>query len=241
MQPDNVELQELEEKAEVDSHVKDDYLKAGDSNDLDVIPDNKHEKELEDLRRLDQSHCQVRRQAFVFAIFWLVFLSSLLRGSKKNESIIGIDRCSTGDFVILALLIVLILGVTILSVRNVKEEALIKARIGFPRVPSDIDWAGKTTVKLVILGFAGGCLSSLFGLGGSVIYNPIMLGLGVAPQVASATGMYMVMFTTLSSSKLFIVAGKLNIGYAFWLGTFVLFATYFGLNKLNDVIKKSGR
>ena len=43
MQPDNVELQELEEKAEVDSHVKDDYLKAGDSNDLDVIPDNKHE------------------------------------------------------------------------------------------------------------------------------------------------------------------------------------------------------
>ena len=108
-------------------------------------------------------------------------------------------------------------------------------------MPSDIDWAGKTTVKLVILGLAGGCISGLFGLGGSVIFNPIMLGLGVAPQVASATGMFMVMFTTLSSSLLFIVAGKLNIGFAFWLGAIVLIATYFGLKQLNEVIKKSGR
>ena len=117
----------------------------------------------------------------MFAIFALVFLSSLLRGSKKNESVIGLDRCSAGDFVILALLIFLILAVTLLSLRNVKQEALYKEQIGFPRVPSDIDWAGKTTVKLVILGLAGGGISGLFGLGGSVIFNPIMLGLGVAP------------------------------------------------------------
>ena len=126
IQPGNVELHEQQEKAEVECPEKDDQLKALDGNDLDENQNHQHARALEEMRRLDQSHCQMRKQAFVFAIFLLVFLSSLLRGSKKNESIIGLDRCSPGDFVILALLIILILAVTLLSLRNVKQEAIYK-------------------------------------------------------------------------------------------------------------------
>lgn len=52
---------------------------------------------------------------------------------------------------------------------------------------------------LLLLGFAGGWVAGALGLGGGSIYNPALLSLGVHAQVAGATGMYLVLFSTVNS------------------------------------------
>mmetsp|Transcript_42972 Transcript_42972/g.50404 ORF Transcript_42972/g.50404 Transcript_42972/m.50404 type:complete len:139 (+) Transcript_42972:337-753(+) len=87
----------------------------------------------------------------------------------------------------------------------------------------------------------GGILSGMVGLGGGVIFNPLLLEFGVNPLVSSATGMYMVMLATLSSSILFTMEGKMNFPFAIWFGIFMCFATIIGIRSVDKAIRKYGR
>jgi len=50
-----------------------------------------------------------------------------------------------------------------------------------------------------LITFIGGFLSSFLGLGGSSFYNPIMIALGTHPQIANATGMYIVLINAITT------------------------------------------
>ena len=62
-----------------------------------------------------------------------------------------------------------------------------------------MDYTNLVVRKLIIYAFLGGWVSGALGLGGGAIFQPVMLSMGVPPQVASATGMYIIMFTTFGS------------------------------------------
>ena len=59
-------------------------------------------------------------------------------------------------------------------------------------------------IKFSIYAVVAGFIASVFGIGGGVIINPLLLSFRVPTLVSSATGMYMIMFSTLSSSLLYL-------------------------------------
>lgn len=48
--------------------------------------------------------------------------------------------------------------------------------------------------------FIAGILASVVGLGGGIIYTPLLLELGVHPKVTSSTSLLLVLYTSLSNS-----------------------------------------
>ena len=58
----------------------------------------------------------------------------------------------------------------------------------------------------MLLGLTTGILSSFLGLGGGVIFNPILLDFGVLPAVVSATGMYLTIFSSGTNTILYIIS-----------------------------------
>ncbi|SFD23444.1 hypothetical protein SAMN02799633_03165 [Bacillus sp. UNCCL81] len=59
-----------------------------------------------------------------------------------------------------------------------------------------------------------GIISGLFGIGGGILLVPMMAFLfGFPPQLAVATSMFVVMFTTLGSSISYIALGEVNFYY----------------------------
>lgn len=77
--------------------------------------------------------------------------------------------------------------------------------------PSDIIFSTWNLLKLILIGFVGGIVSGALGLGGGAIFNPILLSMGVPPKVSSATGMYMIIFSTSTSTALYLINGTLKI------------------------------
>lgn len=69
----------------------------------------------------------------------------------------------------------------------------------------------------MMLGFFGGFLAGAFGLGGGVIFNPILLTLGMPPKVASATGSYLICFSKISSCLIYWQAGQYIWDYTGWI------------------------
>ena len=84
-------------------------------------------------------------------------------------------------------------------------------------------------------------LSGALGLGGSSIFNPILLELGLPPAVSSATSMYMVIYSTASSSFVYFLYDLLDVYYGLWLGALCTMSVMVGILILTNVLKKFNR
>ena len=63
----------------------------------------------------------------------------------------------------------------------------------------EIVYSGKNLQKILFFAFVGGMVNA-FGLGGGVIFNPMFIEMGLCPQVVTATGMYMILFSASSTT-----------------------------------------
>jgi uncharacterized membrane protein YfcA len=159
----------------------------------------------------------------------ILFVVAFLRGTGKKPSVIGVTKCDTVDHTLFILLIVSGLIVTIISVVILKKEYNYKVKVGYKFTPGDFECTTKNSFKLPLIAFTGGLIAGGLGIGAGLIFNPIMIQLGIHPTVASATGMYMVMYTTMASTMVVILLNKLYVQYAVILCVLTLIGTIPGV------------
>jgi len=124
-------------------------------------------------------------------------------------------------------------------VRVQAEREIRKAtKIGLCK--SDIEYEGASLVKLIIASLGGG-LAGAVGLGGGVVFNPVLVGMGVHPAVVSSTGMYMILFSALINSLTFWLFGNLYVNFALWLGFWSGLGIFIFLSIVGAIIKKYQR
>lgn len=61
-----------------------------------------------------------------FLVILVAFVVQLLRGSKKSPSLVGIDRCSAGDNIILTLFLMFTVFMIHYEIKRVKREQKLK-------------------------------------------------------------------------------------------------------------------
>ena len=132
---------------------------------------------------------------------------NLFRGGSSAPSIIGISKCSTWDWVLMAIFIVMCGILTVFAVHRARKEYALKVKYGKGLAQSDLHYNAKTVIKLFGVSFLAGWVAGALGVGGGSIFNPILISMGVPPMVSSATGKYMILFSRISSSIVYIVYG----------------------------------
>ncbi|MDH7512515.1 MAG: sulfite exporter TauE/SafE family protein [Clostridiales bacterium] len=96
---------------------------------------------------------------------------------------------------------------------------------------SDADYIGSflTLVWVFGLGFLAGFASGFLGIGGGVLAVPVMnFSLHMPIHYATATSMFMMIFTSLSGAAKHTLAHHLNWGYAFLLALGTIFGAQVG-------------
>ena len=166
---------------------------------------------------------------------------NLFIGSKSKPSIIGVERCSGWYWGIQLLFVLECIILTIYAVKINQKEQYLKRAYGVNWSKKDISFTGKTLWSLLAIGFIGGWVAGALGLGGGSIYNPALLTLGVHPRVSGATGMYLVLFSTINSSFVNFLNGMINLPYGVWLGSMSMIGSILGLIFVDWYIKRSGR
>lgn len=87
----------------------------------------------------------------------------------------------------------------------------------------------------------GGFVSGAFGLGGGSIFNPLLIEMGLPASVSAATGMYMVMVSSVATSVMYATYGTLDYEYAAWLSLWTVLGLIYSLSKLSTYIKQTNR
>jgi len=78
----------------------------------------------------------------------------------------------------------------------------------------DVAWDGHRGARCLIQALVAGVLAGLVGVGGGMVLGPMMLELGILPQVSSATTGTMVLLTSSSAVAVFLLAGLVPLDYA---------------------------
>ena len=106
---------------------------------------------------------------------------------------------------------------------------------------SDLIFRGKILRNVLCLGFVGGWVAGALGLGGGVIFNPLLLSMGVPPKVSSATGMYLITFSKIVTCVIYFLYGELVMDYALWASFVAAVGSIAGLASVNWYMNKFGR
>lgn len=146
----------------------------------------------------------------LFVCFGGCVALTVLKGGGRG-SIIGV-ACGSPLFWLLSFAAVpwvLFFGI------NFRRQLLLEKDAGARHKESEIEWDRRTTVTYPLLCSVAGVFAGLFGLGGGMIQGPLLLNMGVVPEVASATAAVMMLFTTVAACISFQVLGLLEDGYGF--------------------------
>merc|ERR1719454_4879 len=78
-------------------------------------------------------------------------------------------------------------------------------------------WTAPAAAKVALFSLGAGTLAALCGIGGGMVMGPILLNLGILPQVQSATTATTLLVLSSSSALAFLVQGTAPVDYAIFL------------------------
>lgn len=106
---------------------------------------------------------------------------------------------------------------------------------------TDLIFEGSVLRNVLGLGFFGGWVAGALGLGGGVIFNPLLVSMNVPPKVSSATGMYLITFSKIATCLIYFLYGEFLMDYAIWLAVWSSIGAVIGLFGANWFMEKFKR
>lgn len=170
----------------------------------------------------------------VLVLVWFTFfLLYLLRGNRYGESIIPMEPCGVGYWVLSALQIPLALAFTtwILYRReSIQHQSSPEQEKGKPNA-----------LSFPVIALLAGLLGGVFGIGGGMLISPLLLQAGISPEVTAATCSFMVFFSATMSAIQYLLLGMEHIYIALGFALICFSASLIGLKVVHRAVEKHGR
>ncbi|CAL9079604.1 unnamed protein product [Musa textilis] len=174
------------------------------------------------------------------SVLMLVWFSFLLLQILKNNS----ETCSLFYWVVNILQFPVALSVFLWEATKLWRESRQRRMQGnWESVcEASIEWTGMQVVFCAFCGLLGGTVGGLLGSGGGFILGPLLLEIGVIPQVASATATFVMMFSSSLSVVEFYLLKRFPIPYALYLISVSVLAGFWGqffVRKLVKILRRA--
>jgi len=182
----------------------------------DYILKSSNPERLREIIREESTNFQWLKLSHNWIIILVLTVIQLLKGSG-NDSLIGVVRCDSIDWVLFSVLQVICIAFTAWGIYIVKKGYQEKVHLGYNFTPGDVEATPKNLIILVGISFFGAMAAAFSGVGPGFIFCPILVLIGIEAQVATATGMYVTMFTTLSATISVMIFKKIKLDYSLYI------------------------
>ncbi|XP_031488902.1 sulfite exporter TauE/SafE family protein 4-like isoform X2 [Nymphaea colorata] len=172
-------------------------------------------------------------------VLMVVWVSFVLIQITKNDS----RDCSPLYWVLNLLQFPVALSVFIYEAVKLCKEGRRRRKCGNTEsvCEASIEWTPIQLIFCALCGILGGTVGGLLGSGGGFILGPLLLELGVIPQVASATATFVMMFSSSLSVVEFYFLHRFPIPYALYLTGVSIIAGFFGQYFVRKLVTILGR
>mmetsp|Transcript_7424 Transcript_7424/g.16833 ORF Transcript_7424/g.16833 Transcript_7424/m.16833 type:complete len:511 (-) Transcript_7424:177-1709(-) len=217
----------------------DEELIAKERNGTDMEVNNKTHSDYDESDRIAIKRQCIKDAIKLVSLFSVVTLLDLLQGTPDGGGggPIGLISCGASCYWVSEVLMFLCIALFSLYVRS---SIIARQESGGPII-SEIHWNNHNTVVYPSLSIIAGLVAGMFGIGGGIIKGPLMLALGVHPQVASATSACMILFTSSTSTICFLISGYLVYDYAAFCLLLGFVSTLVGQTAMSALMESSGK
>lgn len=174
-------------------------------------------------------------------LFSFVAFSSFVRGSNSFHSILGLQMCSLGYWLFTLFALLILVLASVISGLMMQKKHIKKEVLGYDFDTMDLVWTKTIILTVILAGLIAGLAAGMVGVGGGIVMNPVMLRLGMRPEVSTATSSFMVLFTSTISLLQYTIAGKLEPVYGGITLAFSLVGSTLGILVLKKVVDKYKR
>ncbi|KAF7818712.1 sulfite exporter TauE/SafE family protein 4-like [Senna tora] len=177
------------------------------------------------------------KRILVLLIVWVAFL--LLQVIKND-----VKTCSVWYWVLFCLQFPIALVLFGYEAVKLYKEHKRRMTTGNPEsiCGASIEWTALHLAFCALCGILGGTVGGLLGSGGGFILGPLLLEIGVIPQVASATATFVMMFSSSLSVVEFYLLKRFPIPYALYLTAVSVLAGFWGqfiIRKMITILKRA--
>ena len=166
---------------------------------------------------------------------------NVLQPTSSDPEHLGIKMCSVVYWALEIFFVLMCALATWISVKVNSSEQRLKIKYGVHFKEGDVKFEGTALTVVIMIGFVGGLVAGALGLGGGSIYNPALLTLGVHPKVSGATGMFLVLYSTVNSCLINYLNDFLDLKYACWISSFSLLGSVLGMMATDKVVRMTGK
>ena len=236
-----IQMPETSELQEIAGDETSDTADTDDADEFDDTVENQHI-----LNKIIDSE---RRQPYYKILVMLVLtfgvlLISILKGGH-HVNILNIECGSIQYWVLSSSVLPFTAIIAILSRRYLVNRYYLKEKVGYKYLvyPSghDIEWDKCHTITYPLICSIAGLCAGLFGIGGGIVKGPLMLQMGVFPQVASGTSSTMILLTAISAAVSYFIFNSLNLNFAIYLFPIGFVSCLIGKKILTYYVKKYNR
>ncbi|KUF93983.1 SCP extracellular protein [Phytophthora nicotianae] len=175
----------------------------------------------------------------VLFLTWIgLVLFSMAKGGHGTPSVIGLSCGSIGYWLLVIVSFPFFMSVTIYFGMKISRFHTMLQASDYTYAKGDMIWTKYAVIKYPALCTAAGVAAGLLGIGGGMVKGPLLIEMGLLPQVSSATSSSMILFTSSATTIQFIILGTLSVDHALWHGTVGFVAGLIGQLGMSYLIKK---
>ncbi|XVF87643.1 hypothetical protein PTKIN_Ptkin18bG0136700 [Pterospermum kingtungense] len=178
----------------------------------------------------EKSRFPWKKLVALLMVWFCFFVIYLFRGNRYGQGIIQMEACGVGYWTLTLCQIPLAIAFTAWILHR-KEVIACHG--------SNKQGVNKLIFPLMAL-MAGG-LGGVFGIGGGMLISPLLLQVGVSPEVTAATCSFMVFFSSTMSAFQYLLLGMEHTGTALIFSVICFVASLVGLVVVQKAIKEFGR
>ncbi|XP_038881081.1 sulfite exporter TauE/SafE family protein 4 [Benincasa hispida] len=177
------------------------------------------------------------KRTSILLIVWISFLTLQV---IKND----VPVCSNWYWIIFSLQFPIAIAVFGYEARKLYKEHKKRMETGNLEqiCEASIGWTGTHLAFCALCGIVGGTVGGLLGSGGGFVLGPLLLEIGVVPQVASATATFVMMFSSSLSVVEFYLLNRFPIPYALYLTSVSVLAGFWGqffVRKMITILRRA--
>uniref|UniRef100_A0ACD5W552 Uncharacterized protein n=1 Tax=Avena sativa TaxID=4498 RepID=A0ACD5W552_AVESA len=180
--------------------------------------------------------------ATLLVVWVCFFLLHVVIGDKHGKGVIGIKPCGIAYWLVTISQVPFAVAFTAYIIHAKRNKEVVqddedgKAANSFVTKTEALP-----PLALPLAAFVTGSLSGLFGIGGGLLLNPVLLQIGIHPQTAAATSSFMVLFCASMSMAQYVLLGMEGIGEASVYAGICFVASVAGVILIGRAVSKSGR
>ncbi|MCD9559917.1 hypothetical protein HAX54_018294 [Datura stramonium] len=177
----------------------------------------------------------------VLVMFWFsFFFLYLLRGNRYGQGIIPMETCGVGYWIISSVQFPLAIIFTswILYNRESRQQHMLSKK---QEGTSETKHGPSGKLIFPIMALLAGILGGVFGIGGGMLISPLLIQVGITPEVTAATCSFMVFFSSTMSAVQYLFLGMEHVDYALIFAVVCCVASIIGLVVVQRAIAHHGR